>query len=84
MALGALISLSFRSEAPAPGIRQESKNSNHFRDIQPTAIQPFPLPSGFCVPLLLACIILKPNFGAIRTAKRLPFPMRLGTVRSAW
>lgn len=44
MALGALISLSFRPEVPAGGIRREPKNLNLFRDIQPANTQPFPLP----------------------------------------
>jgi hypothetical protein len=34
MALGALISLSFRLKAPARGVKQEAKNSNLFRDIR--------------------------------------------------
>jgi hypothetical protein len=46
MALGALISLSFQLDAPARGVRKESKNLNIFTDIRPTAIQPFPFPSG--------------------------------------
>jgi hypothetical protein len=46
MALGALILLSFRLEAPAKGIRRESKHLNPLRDIRPTASQPFPLPSN--------------------------------------
>jgi hypothetical protein len=45
MALGALISLSFRPEGPAGIIQRESKNRNRFRDIRPTAIRAFPLAS---------------------------------------
>jgi hypothetical protein len=38
MALGALISLSFRLEAPAQGVQREAKNFN----LRPAASQPFP------------------------------------------
>jgi hypothetical protein len=52
MALGVLISLSFRSETPAGGVSRVSNNLNLFKDIRPTAIQPFPLPSlGWSPPL---------------------------------
>jgi hypothetical protein len=60
MALGALISLSCRPEAPAEGFRPESKKLNLFRDTRPADGQPFPLPSkGVCRPKELA--ILQPG-----------------------
>jgi hypothetical protein len=49
MALGTLILLSFLAEAPAKGVRRESKNLNLVKAIRPTASQPFPLPSQILI-----------------------------------